>query len=139
MSVPITAKVGPRAAPARFTTSEEAVRAYVWPPLVSVALTAVMITINHLFVLGARAFALGALLVGVAAPLLWWFTKTRNRAALAGYLLLNLWIVAGFGLFKGLWKGALRLFLGTLLSSISTSFPKPTMGSPLFEMSGIGI
>jgi len=57
--------------------------------------------------------------------------------ALAGYLLMNLWIVVGFGLIKGLWKSSLPVFLGTLLASLSTSFPRPTLGPVLFELSGI--
>jgi hypothetical protein len=38
---------------------------------------------------------------------------------------------------KGWWDSMLRVFLGTLLSSLSTSFPKPTIGTFGFEISGI--
>jgi hypothetical protein len=50
---------------------------------------------------------------------------------------MNLWIVVGFGLYKGFWLGTLRLFLGTALASLSTSFPKPTIGTYGFEAGGI--
>jgi ABC-type branched-subunit amino acid transport system substrate-binding protein len=107
--------------------------------LASVALTAVAITVNHLFALGHKALLLGLGLMVVPTALLLWFRRTKSPAALAGYLLMNLWIVVGFGLYKGLWNGALRLYLGTLLSSVSTSFPKPFVGRPWFEVSGVAV
>jgi ABC-type branched-subunit amino acid transport system substrate-binding protein len=105
--------------------------------LLSVTLTAAAITINHWFVLGAGAFLLGASLAVAAAGLWLWHTRTRSQSALAGYLLINAWIVIGFGVIKGLWQGALRLFLGTFLASRSTAFPKPVIGSATFELSGL--
>ena len=105
--------------------------------LLSVIVTAVLITVNHLYPLGTRALGLGAVLVVVPTGLLWWFRTTRSRVAFAGYLLMNLWIVVGFGVIKGLWKSALPVFLGTLLASVSTSFPRPTLGPVPFELSGI--
>ena len=50
---------------------------------------------------------------------------------------MNLWIIVGFGLIKGLWDGVLRLFLATLLSSVSSSYPRPEIGGYAFEASGI--
>src|SRR5438874_5734028 len=105
--------------------------------LLSVLVTAVLITVNHLYPLGTRALGLGAVLVVVPTGLLWWFRTTRSRVAFAGYLLMNLWIVVGFGVIKGLWKSALPVFLGTLLASVSTSFPRPTLGPVPFELSSI--
>jgi ABC-type branched-subunit amino acid transport system substrate-binding protein len=104
-----------------------------------VVLTAVAITVNHLFALGPKALILGLALVVVSGALLLRFRNTKSSAVLFGYLLMNLWIVVGFGFYKGLWKGALRLYEGTLLSSISTSFPKPVVGRPLFEVSGVAM
>src|SRR6266568_3436890 len=77
--------------------------------LLSVIATAVLITVNHLYPLGTRALGLGAVLVLVPTALLWWFRTTRSRVA----------------------------FLGTLLASVSTSFPRPTLGPVPFELSGI--
>src|SRR5947199_5550219 len=105
--------------------------------LLSVIVTAVLITVNHLYPLGTRALGLGAVLVFVPPALLWWLRTTRSRVAFAGYLLMTLWIVIGFGLIKGLWKSTLPVFLGTLLASVSTSFPRPTLGPVPFELSGI--
>src|SRR6266705_6381583 len=105
--------------------------------LISVSLTAVMITANHLYVLGPKAFGLGAVLLVGPAALLWWFRNTQSPVAFAGYLLMNLWIVVGFGVIKGLWKSTLPVFVGTLLASLSTSFPRPTLGPVPFELSGI--
>ena len=105
--------------------------------LASVMLTAAAITVNHLYSLGPRALLLGAVLVVLSTALLLWFRRTRSRLALAGYAAVSAWIVAGFGLYKGLWLGMLRLFAGTALASVSSSFPKPTIGRYPFEASGI--
>src|SRR6266567_8705796 len=92
----------------------------------SVTLTAVAITVNHWYTLGAGAFVLGGVLLAVSAALWWGFRRTRSRVALVGYVLMNGWIVVGFGLMKGFWSGVLRLFIGTPLAAHSTIFPKPT-------------
>jgi len=105
--------------------------------LLSVVITAAFITINHLYSLGPMALALGAVLVVVSTALLLWFRNTKSEVAFAGYLLMNLWIVAGFGLAKGFWGGVLRLFVGTGLASVSNSFPRPALGSYGFEASGL--
>jgi len=105
--------------------------------LITVIITAVMITANHIYSLGPRAFALGALLLVGPPALLWWFRNTKSRIAFAGYLLMNLWIIVGFGLMKGLWGITLPLYLGTGLASLSSAYPKPTLGPYGFEASGI--
>src|SRR5213592_2059160 len=105
--------------------------------LISVMLTAVIITANHLYVLGPKAFGLAAVLLVGPAALLWWFRHTRSPVAFVGYLLMNLWIVAGFGLIKGFWGITLPLYLGTGLASVSTAYPKPMLGPYGFEASGI--
>ncbi len=92
--------------------------------LISVSLTAVMITANHLYVLGPKAFGLGAVLLVGPAALLWWFRNTQSPVAFAGYLLMNLWIVVGFGVIKGLWGITLPLYLGTGLAAVSAAYPK---------------
>ena len=105
--------------------------------LVSVLLTAAIITINHLYSLGPRALLLGAVLSVVPAALWWRLRATNSRAAAIGYLAMSLWIVIGFGLFKGLWGITLPLFLGTLLAALSTAYPPPSVGPYGFEASGI--
>src|SRR5947208_8265757 len=71
--------------------------------LISVLLTALAITVNHLFTLGSSALFLGAALVALACGLWVMSRRTTGQAARTGYLLVNAWIVIGFGLFKGLW------------------------------------
>jgi ABC-type branched-subunit amino acid transport system substrate-binding protein len=115
------------------------VRHYGRLSLISMMVTVIAITVNHLYSLGASAFVLGAALLLIPAALLGRFTSTGSRLALIGYVAMNLWMIVGFGLVKGLWESTLRVFLSTFLSSISTSFPKPTFGPPAMEMSGIAI
>ena len=105
--------------------------------LLSVVLSAVIIGSNHFYSLGPGAIGLGAGLLLAPIALLWWFRETQSRVAFAGYLLMNAWIVVGFGLLEGLWKITLPLFLGTLLASLSTTFPRPTLGAYGFEATGI--
>ncbi len=105
--------------------------------LLSVMVTAVVITINHVFTLGPKALFMGALLLVVPAALLLWFRNTRSTVAFVGYLLMSLWIVVGFGLLNGLWESTFGVYLGTLLAALSTSYPRPTLGPVQFELSGI--
>src|SRR6266545_835698 len=105
--------------------------------LLSVIVTALFITINHLYSLGPTALVLGAVLLVLPTALLLWFRNTKSEIAFAGYLLMNLWIVAGFGLAKGFGGDLLRLFAGTGLAALSTAFPKPLVGSYGFEASGL--
>ena len=107
--------------------------------LLSVLVTAGFITVNHLYPLGAKALLLGALLAGGATALLWWFRNSRSSVAFAGYLLMNLWIVVGFGLLKGFWADTLPVFIGSLLASLSTSFARPTLAPVWVELSGIAM
>ena len=110
-----------------------------WRSVVAVALTAVAITFNHVFTLGSGAFVLGAALLAVP-PTLWiWFRRTGNRWALAAYGAMLAWIVVGFGVIKGLWDITLPIFVGTLLSSVSTAYPKPVFGAFGFEISGVAM
>src|SRR5213076_720204 len=69
--------------------------------LLSIGVTAALITINHLSVLGPKAFGLGAVLIVGPALLLWWFKRTRSNVAFAGYLAMNLWVVIGVAMFIG--------------------------------------
>lgn len=107
--------------------------------LASVAVAAALITINHVPALGLRALGLGAGLLGAATVFLLPYRARRRWPALVGYLLVNLWIVVGFGLYKGLWKGALRLYLGTFLAWLSPSFPRPAVHGYLVETSGVAM
>lgn len=118
-------------------STERGVRQYARLSLTSVMFTAAAITVNHLYALGAGAFVLGAALVVIPAALSHSFRHTGSKVAFVGYLLMNPWIVIGFGLIKGLWESTLHVFVGTLLPSLSTSFPTPTFGTPGFEISGI--
>jgi ABC-type branched-subunit amino acid transport system substrate-binding protein len=105
--------------------------------IASVVVASIAITINHLPVLGVRAFALGGLLIGLSLSLMLHYRARRRWPALVGYLLVSTWIVLGFGLYKGLWQGALPLYLGTFLASLSTSYPRPLLHGYAAELSGV--
>lgn len=105
--------------------------------LFAVMATAVLITWNHVYSLGAAALLLGAVLLIVPAALIWWLRRTGSRWALGLYLATNAWIVVGFGFLKGLIGITLPLFAGTLLATLSTIFPRPTLGPFGYEASGL--
>jgi ABC-type branched-subunit amino acid transport system substrate-binding protein len=105
--------------------------------LLSVMLTAVAITVNHLYTLGPGALLLGAALLVVPAALLARFRRTGSKPALVGYVVVNAWIIIGFGAINGLWGRTLPVFVGTMLSSMSTAYPAPVFGAFWFEISGI--
>src|SRR5436190_20403733 len=107
-------------------TNEHARHGYAGISLLSMMLTAVVITINHAYKLGPMALFLGAVLVAVQAAFWWWFRQTQSRFALAGYVAMNVWVVAGFGLFKGLWKTVIPLVTGA-----------PRTGSVGIEITGV--
>ncbi len=110
--------------------------------LLSIGVTAALITINHLYALGPKAFGLGVVLIVAPTLLLWWFKRTRSNVAFGGYLLMNLWVVIGFGLLKGLWKSALPVFAGAPHAHPSSprrpaSSPSGSSSSPTWPRIGI--
>src|SRR2546422_9926731 len=113
------------------------IRQYGSASLVSMMLTAVAITANHLYTLGHSALILGTVLLVVPAALLTWFRHAGSTRALFGYALMDVWVVVGFGVIKGLWDITLPIFAGTLLSSKSTAYPKPVFSALGFEISGV--
>jgi ABC-type branched-subunit amino acid transport system substrate-binding protein len=116
--------------------THERVEQYGGLSFASVAVTAAAITGNHLYTLGTGALILGVVLLVVPAALLKWLRKTASTTALVGYMLMNVWMIIGFGLLNGLWAITLKVFLGTFLSSMSTAYPKPPIGPFAFEISG---
>jgi ABC-type branched-subunit amino acid transport system substrate-binding protein len=103
--------------------------------LLSVMFAAVAITFNHYLVLGIPALGVGALIVATSFVFGLSYLRTGARWAFYGYSLVNLWVVAAFGLYGGLWNGAVRVGFGSLLASMSDAFPPPAVGSALFEAS----
>src|SRR5262245_12067948 len=105
--------------------------------LTSVIVTAIAITANHAYTLGASALVIGTFLLIVPAGLFTWYRRTGSTSALVGYLLTNAWIVIGFGAIKGLWEITLPIFAGTFFSSVSSAYAKPVFGPFWFEISGV--
>src|SRR4029453_15794855 len=112
-------------------SSNDSLQQYAQASLVSVVLTAIAITVNHVYTLGVGAFLLGATLVVVPAVLLMWLRRTGSKAAFIGYLLMNLWLVVGFGLVEGLWDSTPAGFFGTLFSVLSALLSKPPLARVL--------
>src|SRR6266508_567034 len=110
-----------------------------WASPISVMLTAIAITANHVYPLGGTALVLGTVLLAAPAVLFALARRTGNPHALAGYVLLNIWIVLGFGAIKGLWAITLPVFAGTFLASSFSAYPKPVFGPYWFEISGVAM
>jgi ABC-type branched-subunit amino acid transport system substrate-binding protein len=68
--------------------------------------------------------------------LLLWYRSTRRVAAVWAYALLGAWIVTGFGLVDGLWKGTLAVY-GNYFFPNAGLFPRSGPRPYAFEAAGI--
>lgn len=105
--------------------------------LMSIIITAVFITIHHLYKLGPSAIGLGSVIVGAAIMLLVWFKKTKGITPLIFYCLLNAWIIIGFGLMDGFWDSTIKVFFATFLFPDSRLFIRSPLKAYPFEVSGV--
>jgi ABC-type branched-subunit amino acid transport system substrate-binding protein len=75
----------------------------------SLTLTIAFTSVRHLFRFGPPALLFNLISV-VLLLLLLWYRSTRRALAVWTYALLGAWIVTGFGLVDGLWKGTLAVY-----------------------------
>src|SRR5215470_9415040 len=105
--------------------------------LLSIIITAIFITVHHVYKLGPSAIILGSTIVGAGVLLLRWFRKTKGLAPLILYGLLNVWIIVGFGLMEGFWDSTIRVFFSNFLFSDSRLFIRSPLKAYPFEVSGV--
>jgi len=114
--------------------------AYSSRSLYSVSVTALLASVTHAYDFGHPALVVGAAMVGVLYLLRRRFLHTGGWGALATYGLLNLWVIAGFGLVGGLWDHTVKILLilhGGIPAGLEGFFTRPDAGSVLLEASGI--
>ena len=109
--------------------------------LISVTLTVILASITHAYEFGYRAFVAVVIVVALLYALNILYRRTKNKASLVFYGLLNAWIIIGFGLINGFWNHTFKAFLsylhgGYLPPFLAGLFMKPQIGSFLYE--GIG-
>ena len=112
--------------------------------LVSVTLTVIFATITHAYDygLGHSALIAGCIVVVICSVLNILYQRTRNKAILLFYELLNAWIIIGFGIVNGFWNHAFKVFLnflhgGYLPPVMARLFMNPKIGSVFLECVGI--
>jgi ABC-type branched-subunit amino acid transport system substrate-binding protein len=106
--------------------------------LVAVLTTSLSTTVHHWERMGPRSLLLGSAVVGL--PLLFWLLarRTQNRLPRVAYVGVSAWVIIGFGLYDGMWRSTLKLFLGNfLLVKYSQYFSWDRIGSFPFEATGI--
>ena len=76
--------------------------------LTSTLISAIFSSIHHIYEIGYRAFVLVLVFMVFPSLSMWLFQRTRIRGYVWVYGLLTIWLVAGLGLFDGLWNHILR-------------------------------
>ena len=106
--------------------------------LLAVLTTSLFTTAHHWERMGPRSLLLGLSVVGL--PLALWLVarRTGNRLLRAAYVAASAWVIVGFGLYDGMWRSTLKLFLGNFfLVKYSQYFSWDRIGSFPFEATGI--
>lgn len=110
--------------------------------LTTAALTVVGGTISHVPEYGQGAVAAGIVLLVFLVALNVAYRSTKSGWLLTPYLLLNLFLVVGFGLVNGFWNHAFKAFLVTLHNGylppmLARLFSDPKIGTPFMETVGV--
>jgi ABC-type branched-subunit amino acid transport system substrate-binding protein len=106
--------------------------------LLAVLATSLSTTVHHWERMGPRALLLGVAVIGLPITLWLLAQRTRSRLPRAAYLAVSAWIIIGFGLYDGMWRSTLKLFLGNFfLVRYSQYFSWDRIGSFPFEAMGI--
>jgi ABC-type branched-subunit amino acid transport system substrate-binding protein len=92
---------------------------YARTSLISLCAAVLIAAIHHVLELGARGAVIALILIPAAYGVMFWFKRSRSRAALIVYALLNVWMVVGFGLLHGFVEHTIKLF--ALSHSTATS------------------
>lgn len=78
--------------------------------LVSVVITGIVIAIHHLLEIGIEPFiGLLILLVFLPVVLMWYYQKKKNKYVYYIYIIIDLWILIGFGIFHGFFVHTVKI------------------------------
>lgn len=109
--------------------------------LYSVSVTALMASVTHAYDFGPVALLAGVATVTVLYLLRARFLQTAGWAPFAGYGLLSLWIIVGFGLVGGFWNHTVKVALVTVYRGMPAGheglFMSPEVGTVVLEGSGV--
>ncbi len=110
--------------------------------LAAISVTVILTSITHAYEFGYRAFIAGFVVIALLCGMNFLYRRTRNKAFLVFYGLLNAWVIIGFGLFNGFWNHAFKVFLnylhnGYLPPFLAKVFMTPQIGSFFFEGAGM--
>ncbi len=110
--------------------------------LAAISATVVLASITHAPASGHHVYVAGLLVIAVLCGLNYLYLRTRNKAVLVLYGLINAWVIIGFGLVNGFWNHAFKVFLyylhnGAMPPLLAKLFMTPQIGSPVSEGAGI--
>lgn len=111
--------------------------------LPSTIVTGAFTSLHHAYEIGFYAVILVAIFMVSPALVMQWYRKTRSRASLLVYGLLNTWLVFGFGVVDGFWNhiilplGLRFRTLASLHGGGSTIVESIAVGNWLYEGAGI--
>lgn len=110
--------------------------------LISIVLTVILASITHAYQFGYRAFVAGGILIIIMSVLNIFYQRNKNKMLIVLYILLNAWVIVGFGIINGFWNHGFKVFLtylhnGYLPPFLEGLFLDPKIGSVFFE--GVGI
>lgn len=79
----------------------QTINAYANISLISITLTAIIVTLHYVYKLGFSLLIPGAVIILLPYLLMLWFKRAGNKAALWAYGLLNAFVIVGLGFVDG--------------------------------------
>lgn len=109
--------------------------------LLSIILTVIFASITHFYEFGYRAFIVGLVFMFILYVLNTQYQRAKNNVLLVAYLLINVFLIIGFGLVNGFWNHTFKVFIsflhgGELPPFLAQLFLSPQTGSAFYESVG---
>jgi len=122
------------------TRQQNSTRTYTLPSLISLEALSLLTSIHHIDELGISFLIPALLAIGLPAAFMWWFVKTRSRAARWIYIIFAALMILGFGVVDGLWDHTIKMIVfflrGANLANMA-GLPFPPVGSAFHEITGV--
>lgn len=110
--------------------------------LISTTLAVLLGSISHAYYFGHIAFTVGIVFILILSILFFAYKRYANKFILFFYLLLNVFVVVGFGIIDGFWNHAIKVGLtylhgGQLPPLFIGLFQNPEIGTFFQESVGV--
>jgi len=110
--------------------------------VLSASAAAALAAVTHSYDFGAPAFLAGGIVIALLFALGLGYQQRRRRALLVPYVLINLWIIFGFGVVGGFWDHVVKGILcalngGFVPAALEPWFTSPDLGGPAYEIAWV--